>query len=161
MSIQAMAWVIDNSKQTGHGFVTLLMIANHANAEGKKSFPSMKTLAKECRLSVRTIQRVILKLEASGELQVDRSGGRASHSYSLPLMSNVDTVLSTLNTPNLDIESTLQRRQPVHVESQHGQIEPSNVDKIDANVDRAVSTDPYNRNTNHKDLSPHSRLMAF
>jgi hypothetical protein len=56
-----MAWVIDNSQQTGHGFVALLMIANHANAEGKKSFPSMKTLAKECRLSVRTIQRVILK----------------------------------------------------------------------------------------------------
>lgn len=156
-----MAWVIDNSKQTGHGFVALLMIANHANAEGKKSFPSMKTLAKECRLSVRTIQRVILKLEGSGELQVDRSGGRASHSYCLPLMSNVDSAVSTLNTPNLDTESTLQRRQPVHVESQHGQTEHSNVDKIVVNVDRAVSTEPYNRNTNHKDLSPHSRLMAF
>jgi hypothetical protein len=149
MSIQAMAWVIQNSKQTGHGFVTLLMIANHANAEGKKSFPSMKTLATECRLSVRTIQRVILKLEDSGELQVDRSGGRACHSYSLPLMFNVDT------------ESTLQPGQPVHVDSERGQNEPSNVDKIDANVDRAVSTDPYNRNTNHKEPSAHSRLMAF
>lgn len=143
-----MAWVITHSNQTGHGFVTLLMIANHANAEGKKSFPSMKTLAKECRLSVRTIQRVILKLEASGELRVDRSAGRASHSYALPLMFNVDS------------ESTLQPRQLVHVEGEHGQNEPPNVDKTDANVDRAVSTEPYNRNTNHKDPA-HPRLMAF
>ena len=156
-----MAWVIDNSNQTGHGFVTLLMIANHANAEGQKSFPSMKTLAKECRLSVRTIQRVILKLEASGELKVDRSAGRASHSYSLPLMLNVDRTVSTLNTANVDTESTLQRRQPVHVGAERGQTEPSNVDKIDANVDRAVSTEPYNRKKNHKEQSPHSRLMAF
>jgi hypothetical protein len=156
-----MAWVIDNSQQTGHGFVALLMIANHANAEGKKSFPSMKTLAKECRLSVRTIQRVILKLEDSGELQVDRSGGRSCHSYSLPLMFNVDRIVSTLNPTNVDTESTLQRRQPVHVEAQHGQTEQSNVDKIDTNVDRAVSTEPYNRNTNHKDPSAHSRLMTF
>ena len=161
MSIQAMAWVIDNSQQTGHGFVTLLMIANHANAEGKKSWPSMKTLARECRLSVRTIQRVILKLEASGELLVDRSAGRSCHSYSIPLMANVDRTVSTLNTPNVDTESTLQRRQPVHVGPERGQSEQSNVDKIDGNVDRAVSTEPYNRNTNRKDPSPHTRLMAF
>jgi hypothetical protein len=151
MSIQAMAWVIERSQQTGLGFVTLLMIANHANAEGKNSYPSMKTLAKECRLSTRTIQRTILKLESSGELKVDRSEGRVCHSYSLPLMHNVDT------------ESTLpktQRRQGVHVgrdqrgqqvstlkESERRQSERANVDTVVVNVDSAESTDPFNRNT--------------
>jgi hypothetical protein len=73
----------------------------------------------------------------------------------------VDRVVPTLNATNVDTESTLQPRQPVHVESERGQNEPPNVDKIDANVDRAVSTEPYNRKKNHKDPSAHSRLMAF
>lgn len=167
-----MAWVIEHSQQTGIGFVTLLMIANHANAEGQKSFPSMKTLAKECRLSVRTIQRTILRLESSGELAVDRSSGRASHCYSLPLMPNVDTEStlpkrqrrqqeSTLNSSNLDTESMLERGHSVHVEPQRGQEGSSNVDSGGSNVDTTESTEPYNRNTNHKEPTPLARLMGF
>lgn len=156
-----MAWVIEHSQQTGIGFVTLLMIANHANAEGGRSFPSMKTLARECRLSLRTIQRTVLKLEKSGELAVDRSSGRASHCYSLPLMSNVVTQ-STLKGSNVDtVESTLQRGHSVHVEPERGHCGSSNVVTGGSNVDTAESTEPYNRNTNHKTSSAHARLMGF
>lgn len=156
-----MAWVIEHSQQTGIGFVTLLMIANHANAEGKKAFPSMKTLAKECRLSLRTIQRTIIKLEASGELEVDRSSGRASHSYSLPLMPNVVTESTLPPRKRGQQESTLEHGHSVHVEAQRGHGGSSNVVTGGSNVDTAESTEPYNRNTNHKEPTPHSRLMAF
>lgn len=156
-----MTWVIDNSKQTGLGFVTLLMIANHANAEGRQAFPSMKTLARECRSSLRSVQRVILKLEKSGELQVHRSGGRISHSYSLPLMPNVDTESTLPRRQRRHQVSTLQHGHPDHVKSQRGQIDPSNVDIGGLNVDIAMSTDPLEPSGNNKIPSPHGRLMEF
>lgn len=165
-----MTWVIDNSKHTGLSFVTLLMIANHANAEGQNSFPSMKTLARECRSSVRSIQRTILKLEASGELGVTRSGGRVAHIYNLPLMPNVDTE-ATLSRRQRGQDgyvkraergrqmTALQRGQSDHVESQRGQITHPNVDIGDANVDIAVSTEPIEPLDNKN--RAHARLMAY
>lgn len=172
MSIQAMTWVIDNSQQTGLGFVALLMIANHANAEGHQSFPSMKTLAKECRTSLRSVQRTILKLERSGELKVDRSSGRVSHSYSLALMPNVDTEATLhprqrrqrghVKTVERGQEvATLQRGHPDHVDSQRGHPGPANVDTVGLNVDTAMSTEPLEPSIEPKEPTPHSRLIAF
>lgn len=166
-----MTWVIENSKQTGLGFVTLLMIANHANAEGRKAFPSMKTLAKECRTSLRSVQRVILKLEKSGELSVDRSGGRVSHSYALPLMPNVDTETTLpksqrrqrghVNTVERgQYVSTLQRGHSGHVESQRGHLRSSNVDTTGRNVDIAVSTDPLEPSLEKKKTA-HACLLDY
>lgn len=161
-----MTWVIDNSKQTGLGFVTLLMIANHANAEGRQAFPSMKTLARECRTSLRSVQRVVLKLERSGELGVHRSSGRTSHSYSLPLMPNVDTV-STLPTHQRrqpDHVKSVERRHPDHVDNSErghtGHVKPINVDTVGFNVDIAMSTEPINHKEK-KEPSAHAELISF
>lgn len=81
MSFQAQTHVIENSQHKGAALLVLLMIANHAHADGSNAFPSVPTLAKECRMSARQITRIIKKLEASGEIVVDRSAGGHSHRY--------------------------------------------------------------------------------
>jgi hypothetical protein len=62
LSVQAISWVIDQSKHKGNSFVVLLMIANHARSDGTGAWPSVATLCKESRLSRRTVQRCINRL---------------------------------------------------------------------------------------------------
>ena len=62
LSVQAISWVIDQSKHKGNTFVVLLMIANHAKSDGSGAWPSIHTIAKESRLSDRTVQRCIKRL---------------------------------------------------------------------------------------------------
>jgi Helix-turn-helix domain len=70
VSVQAMSWVIEKSKSKGNAFIVLLMIANHAKSDGTGAWPSISTLAKECRNVERTVQRCILSLIKGGELKV-------------------------------------------------------------------------------------------
>ena len=90
MSFQAQNWVITYSKQKGSALLVLLMIANHAHSDGTNAFPSIKTLAKECRLSERQITRIVGQLEQSGELLIERSIGRTVHNYSISMILNPD-----------------------------------------------------------------------
>jgi hypothetical protein len=62
LSVQAISWVIEQSKHKGNSFVVLLMIANHAKSDGTGAWPSIKTLSKESRISERTVQRCIHRL---------------------------------------------------------------------------------------------------
>jgi len=75
MSVQAMSYVIDNSRQTGVAYTLMLMIANHADRYGRNSFPSIPTLAGECRTYERSIKRILPVLETSGELKIYRNEG--------------------------------------------------------------------------------------
>lgn len=90
MSVQAISWVIENSKQKGGSFVVLLMIANHAHSDGTGAFPSFDTLAREARMSYRQITRIIPKLAKSGELRVEKSAGpHGVNVYSLPFTRDI------------------------------------------------------------------------
>lgn len=62
LSVQAISWVIEYSKHKGNCFVVLMMIANHAKSDGTGAWPSIPTLAKESRISDRTVQRCIHRL---------------------------------------------------------------------------------------------------
>jgi len=62
MSVQAISWVIDQSKHKGNTFVVLLMIANHCRSDGTGAWPSVQTLCKESRLARRTVQRCVNRL---------------------------------------------------------------------------------------------------
>ena len=84
MSVQAFSHVINHSTHKGGELLCLMMIANHAHADGTNAFPSLRTLAGECRMSERQIRRIIDKLETSGELLVDRGIGRGNvHNFSV------------------------------------------------------------------------------
>ena len=75
LSWQAATFVTANSKHKGSYLLTLLMIANHAHADGTGAWPSIATLSKETRMSERGVQYCIQKLKESGELAVIADGG--------------------------------------------------------------------------------------
>jgi hypothetical protein len=75
MSVQAMAWVIENSQTRGNQYIVLLMIANRADEDGASAWPSIRWLARRSRLSERTVQRAIRKLEKGGDLGIEKAAG--------------------------------------------------------------------------------------
>lgn len=84
MSVQALSWVLNESKATLGSRLVLLSIANHADAKGFNSWPSIPVIAQEARVSQRQAQRCIKQLEVSGELEVERGGGYSgSHRFRL------------------------------------------------------------------------------
>lgn len=75
MSVQALAWVLENSRATHGARLVLIAIANHANKDGEDAWPSVRTLAREARLSERQVQYAIRKLEKLGELTIFEGRG--------------------------------------------------------------------------------------
>ena len=76
MSVDATTWVWENSKSSGNARLVLLAIADHADHYGANAWPTVGSLASMARLSVRTVQRMIVSLVESGELEVTgRAGG--------------------------------------------------------------------------------------
>lgn len=96
MSVQATSWVIQHSKHKGSALLLMIMIANHAHADGTGAYPAVTTLASECRMSDRQIKRLLPELEASGELVVFWSRGRRSHEYAIRMGKSNSDILSLL-----------------------------------------------------------------
>lgn len=90
MSVQAISWVIEHSRHKGNSFVVLLMIANHARSDGTGAWPSVKTIAREARVSERTVQRTIKRLtrfthDIPAELTVQEGRGPSGcNLYTIP-----------------------------------------------------------------------------
>ncbi len=74
MSVQAITRVLEHSTARGTARLVLLVIANH-ETEGRGAHPSVDRLAHEAGLSVRAVQEAIRRLEAAGELRVERNAG--------------------------------------------------------------------------------------
>ncbi len=115
MSWEATTWVVDHSKQKTSCYFVLLIIANHCHSDGTGAYPSIDRLARECRMSVRNVSRIIEKLEKSGELKIERNEGpKFTNLYSLPLIIRTPDRMSPLTSkakPSPD---------PVPVESPDG-----------------------------------------
>ena len=87
MSVQALSAVLEDSQARLGPRLVMIAIANHANAQGENSFPSLETLADEARMSVRQVIRCIQELEQLGELRVQRGTGRThSNRYIIQLL---------------------------------------------------------------------------
>lgn len=71
MSIDALDWVFRASKSTGSDRLVLLSIANHADENGASSFPSVKRIADETRLSERAIRRSIAALRELNDPELE------------------------------------------------------------------------------------------
>jgi DNA-binding transcriptional regulator YhcF (GntR family) len=87
MSFQAMTWAIGHKIPALQKLV-LLMLANRSNHETGKCIPKIKTLAEECGMSERSVQRAIQELGEAGLLKtVHRSheGVQLSNQYNLCL----------------------------------------------------------------------------
>lgn len=67
MSIQAVAWAIDQKTGSAAGKVVLICLANYADEDGQ-CWPSQKTIAEETELSERSVREWLQKLEDAGLL---------------------------------------------------------------------------------------------
>src|SRR6185369_1171944 len=97
MSIVAIDYVFRNRRLNPAGKLVMLAIANFADAQGGRSFPSVKMIEELTGLSERTVLRTIKKLSKDNELIVFRSGKRGpgnSNRYQIPL-ENTGTVSGT------------------------------------------------------------------
>jgi hypothetical protein len=115
MSIQAMTWVIKNSRHKGSSFVVLLMIANHTHSDGSGAFPSFECLAQESRITPRQIANIIPILERSGELFVEHAKGPGgTNLYSLRMEQLIlgTEKIAQRNQPRADFIGTVSNRKP-------------------------------------------------
>jgi hypothetical protein len=78
MAISTVAQVRTQSNASGSARLLLLIIASHVSPVTGYAWPSVPTLAVECKLSERTIYRLLRQLEASGELYIERRSGRVN-----------------------------------------------------------------------------------
>ncbi len=76
-----MAWVFAESEVTGNDRLVLLAIADEADDDGTKAFPSIDRLAEKCRVPSRTVRRCLVRLEEVNALLVTRpeKHGRGHH----------------------------------------------------------------------------------
>jgi hypothetical protein len=94
MSVRVMAAVWEQSEAEGNDRLILLALADHADDETWSCWPSIARLAQKTRVSGRTVQRCLRKLEEIGEVATEARGGTASNREMRP---NRYTI--TLGTP--------------------------------------------------------------
>lgn len=74
-----MADVWDNGPEDPIDCATLLVLANFANERGQSCYPSVVTIARMTRRSIRTIERSIATLEADGWIRIATRGNGAGN----------------------------------------------------------------------------------
>lgn len=72
-----MSRVWKHSNREGTELLLLLAIADYADDHGV-AHPYKAQLARKCRISERTVQRLLKKIESEGELEIRRSDGRGN-----------------------------------------------------------------------------------
>lgn len=75
MSVRVMSWVWEHSTAGGSERLVLLAIADNAADDGSNAWPSLHTLARKTLLDVRTVRRILRRLEAGGHLFIGVSAG--------------------------------------------------------------------------------------
>jgi len=81
--------VIAEAKSKGVPYTALLILANHANKCCGVAWPSLPTLARECRISKRYLIECLHNLELSGELIIRHQRGRHGGNLYFPMPEKV------------------------------------------------------------------------
>jgi DNA-binding Lrp family transcriptional regulator len=69
MSLRAMLWVFDHSPSQLGARLVLLALAEYAHDDGTKAFPTVATIAAKTRLSERSVQNALKRLQEDGEIE--------------------------------------------------------------------------------------------
>lgn len=99
MSVVAMTWVFENSDATLGARLVLLAIADHAHADGTRSFPSVATLAAHTRMSRRAVQAALRKLEDDSHVEQTGRTRTGTTVYSIVGMGGADSAQGEVSTP--------------------------------------------------------------
>ena|ERR1700676_1484656 len=90
MSCEAVKWVLRNSKAKGSARLVLLSIAEHADRNGERAWPSIATISRETGVHRASVFRSLIVLVQIGEVEMVRSGGgrhSQTNHYRLKLVS--------------------------------------------------------------------------
>lgn len=109
MSVQATTWVWNQSKSTEGARLVLLALADHAHPDGTHAYPSVGSLARMTRLSVRAVQYALRELQELGEIEITRPGGGRGRTteYRLSAMG-----ADVAPFPSERVQSATERVQP-------------------------------------------------
>ena len=110
MSIECMAWVLEQQGLEPVDKLVLLGIANHADRDGGNAWPSLATLALYVGRGDQTVRRSIRELQKRGLLDVVVQGGQGSHGgYRSNLYRVIMHRAITCDTPDVERPITLDR----------------------------------------------------
>lgn len=98
----------------------LLILANHADNEGKHCFPSVPTIAKKSWASERSVQRSLKSLETCGYLKIQRGTGHVHSDYELTLPQ------SSLRA----FDTKLRKRQQARIAKEQDKIVENHFDQL-------------------------------
>lgn len=87
MSVQAIAWVLENSRSRGLDRLVLIVLANHHNKGTGRCDPGMRLIAHEAGIAIGTVTAATRRLAALGELVIETPGdARHTSKYRLAFM---------------------------------------------------------------------------
>lgn len=98
VSIKVTSHVWEHSDQRGTALLLLLAIADHAHDDGGGAYPSIPKLARKARTTERNVKLLLPKLEAAGELRVQR--GKGFHGTNLYTVLGVKDIHPISNGSN-------------------------------------------------------------
>lgn len=128
MSVRCMSWAWTVQGIDSTSAFVLLALADHANDEDFKCWPSLKHLAKKCRINKVTVERALKRLEKAGLIaRQRRNSDKRSH---LSTVYKLNTPLGAERTYPLGAQDTYlgaQRTYPLGAQRtpNHQLIEPS------------------------------------
>lgn len=82
MSFKVVEWVLDHSEATGAARMVATVLAENADQDTGECYPSLETICRRARVSVRTARNAIRSLEQLTEIETHRNKGlgtRADH----------------------------------------------------------------------------------
>lgn len=87
MSIQAVAWALEQDIPTSGMKLVLISLCNHADRHDQICWPSIQTLEREASMSRTSVQRHLSKLEAAGYISIfptyDPTGRQRANQYQI------------------------------------------------------------------------------
>lgn len=78
-----MVWVFNESAAELGPRLVLLVLAEHAHDDGTNAFPSVETMMRRTRLSRRSVQGALRKLEAEGQIEMTGTRDSGTNVYRL------------------------------------------------------------------------------
>ncbi|MEV4511358.1 helix-turn-helix domain-containing protein [Dactylosporangium sp. NPDC049525] len=95
-----MTWVWDFSPVGGTERLVLLAVADNAADDGSNAWPSLATLARKTRVDVRTVRRIIRRLEDGGHLLVEVAAGPGgANRYTVVMTEHAQPVDNPVHGP--------------------------------------------------------------
>jgi hypothetical protein len=124
MSVHVISWVLHHSKARLGDRLVLLVLADKANDDGTGAWPSVRTIAREARMSVRAVQYSLRRLELAGAIV---STGSSAHGT---------TVYAVLTTPPANSARAQSTTKIVSDFAPKPLVKPSTADDADVNQGR-------------------------